>query len=229
MQVKIDFLTFIIGFATIQGLFLAVLILTVKKKYAGARISPNILLAFFLMACSIAISGAAINQSNIYRHFPHLARVNEPVRFLIAPLFYFYTLSLTTGKLKWRPLMLLHFLPFALNFILFIPFYLQPGDEKIRLITEKFASKQALSEFYSLFWTLLLIQFVFYIYLVKRETESYEAKIKANFGSLDKINLGWLNTFVNGTIFICFYLVIFIILSFFIKIDIPYFRPISVS
>ncbi len=215
VQFNIDLVSIIIGLALILGLFIAILIMTVKKENK----LPNIILGFFLLAVSLTLSGAVIYSTNTHLKLPYLIRLNEPFRFLPAPLFYFYAISLINGKIKWKSIVLLHLLLFIMNTAYLLPFYFRPDYEKIRFVTEYFITPKFSYLPGNLFFLIMLfLQFGFYTCLVKKEVGRFETIIENNYSTIDRINLLWLNYFANSALLFCGFLPVAVI-SRFIGID----------
>ncbi len=85
MQLSINIVSLIIGTAVILGLFISILILTVKKKNK----SPNIILALFLLTITFPLSNVILYETKAFQYMPYLIRLGEPFRLLIAPFFIF--------------------------------------------------------------------------------------------------------------------------------------------
>ncbi|CAM3830892.1 helix-turn-helix transcriptional regulator [Aquirufa aurantiipilula] len=68
--------------------------------------------------------------------YPHFFRTVSPLMLTIGPLYYLFQQFLLYPERKFKPVLLLHFLPFALHVIEYIPFYILPTEVKILEIKE---------------------------------------------------------------------------------------------
>jgi AraC-like DNA-binding protein len=209
MQVNINLLSVVIGVGITIGLFSAVMAFSIKKENQ----SPNILLALFLLAVTASICGALLFETNAYRIWPFFIRLNEPFRFLIAPLFWLFVRALTTGKITKKWYLILLFLPFVVDLIFLLPFYRQAADIKIQFATDRFAS---LNPFEIArddgAWFLLIIQYAIYLVVIQKEIARYARRLEENYSSVNDINLQWLRKIISGTLFLCIGIVFIIFL-----------------
>ena len=72
-----------------------------------------------------------IDRFGFLVYFPHAIGIAMVTTFLIGPLSYLYVRSCTQKEFQMKPLEWLHFLPFVLDVLLFLPFFLKSGTEKI--------------------------------------------------------------------------------------------------
>lgn len=103
--------------------------------------------------------------------FPQLLKLIDPFLFLIGPLIYFFTLSLFNSKKKFTKVDLLHFIPFLLNLIELLPYYLSSVELKIQIVQEFLSSDTLNSNQYkfsilSSFWHTVLNSLSLIIYLI---------------------------------------------------------------
>lgn len=71
--------------------------------------------------------------------FPHFFRTVSPLMLTIGPLYYLFQQYLLFPERKLKPILILHFLPFALHVIEYIPFYMLPSEVKILEVKEMIA------------------------------------------------------------------------------------------
>ena len=102
------------------------------KSYSNYILSTILLLEIYFVAIYLLIYTGQINQ------IPHLYKTAAPFNFLISPLAYLYVRSVLLNKKKIEIIELLHFIPFILVFINYIPFFLMPINEKSIIV--KYAS-----------------------------------------------------------------------------------------
>lgn len=75
-------------------------------------------------------AGYFIQPSLIY-DYPHFFRTVSPFFYLLGPLAYLFQHYLLYPERKFRLVHLLHFLPFILHVIEYIPFYILPAEQKL--------------------------------------------------------------------------------------------------
>jgi AraC-like DNA-binding protein len=110
-----------------QALLLAVALATVRR---GLR-TRNLLLAALAATISVLIAWTVFNEAGYYVIFPHLLRVNHPLDFVVAQLFYLYVRSLTVERPELTRRDLLHFVPAALCVLYLAPYYLAGAEYKL--------------------------------------------------------------------------------------------------
>jgi AraC-like DNA-binding protein len=186
MQLSLDFIAVLLLAAVVQGGFLAVALITLRR---GNRLA-NYILALLLALFAVNITLHTLAYSQYLFKFPHLARTDVPLAFLFAPLFYFYVKALTKKDFRFGTTAWLHFIPFVLCAASFVPFYLQPATEKIQHLRETLAAPCVQCRIIS--W-LLIIQMLIYFVAAFKMLQRHQEDIKAAFSSIEKINLHWLH------------------------------------
>lgn len=109
------------------GLVLVVVILTTMKGKKTIKIS----LSFILTVSSLTVILGAWGYSGKMIYTPHLFRIDSPIHLLGAPSYYILTLALLKKDFKFRPILLLNFIPAFINLIEFFPLFLSSGDDKL--------------------------------------------------------------------------------------------------
>jgi AraC-like DNA-binding protein len=108
------------------------LALTKKKK----EVADYILACLFLMLCyQLVVNFVMVTD---YREaYPHLIGTSAPLTLLYGPLLFFFIKNYISEKHQFKPVYLLHFVPFLLDIIDgFKNFYLQPGKDKVEDLME---------------------------------------------------------------------------------------------
>ncbi len=72
-----------------------------------------------------------ITSTPLYRVIPRVFGISFGIRFLMGPMLYFYTLTVTDSNFKWKKIYFIHFIPYIFNLILNIPLFVM--DDKIKL------------------------------------------------------------------------------------------------
>ena len=117
-------------FGTFQGLILAgVLLKSGLKKSASLG---------FLLSVLVLSSGYLLYEYFVFERYlkiyPHLIGVYLPVLFLIPPLIYGFVKLELSYNYQWKPKHLLHLMPFFIVFLVMVPFYASPIEDKLRLL-----------------------------------------------------------------------------------------------
>src|SRR5258706_3832612 len=110
-----------------QALLLAAALLSVKR---GNRVA-NRFLGAFVVVLAIGVGGATMASDWFILRYPHFLKIQDPFYLLGAPLLFLYVRTLINGRSVSGKKDLLHFIPFALCLIYFIPFYFQSGEAKL--------------------------------------------------------------------------------------------------
>src|SRR5215831_14595364 len=129
---SLDHWTTLFLLASVQGLFLSLLLFLHKK----GNLKANKILATLVLCFSIMLLYYVSYWSGFANKYPWLNWWTEPVVFLFGPLTYFYIQMLEHNALgkNYR----LHFIPALVNFIWVIPFLLRAIFGKISLLAKYF-------------------------------------------------------------------------------------------
>ena len=102
---------------------------------------PKIFLVVLNVALGYGIFISALLNSQQILSFPHLYRTALPVAMLQGPSIYYYILTSLIQPLRFPKKYFIHIIPTIAAFILFIPYYLMPAEQKIRLIEERYLNE----------------------------------------------------------------------------------------
>ncbi|MCB0642848.1 MAG: hypothetical protein KDC44_14465, partial [Phaeodactylibacter sp.] len=122
----INIYTFLLLLAAFQGLLLIVAINTLQDYNRDA----NRLLSFLILLISLVLIGrVSTYDRDIFQLYPKLLLVPDLLYFLYAPVFYLYIRRLLLPEARnWNWSMLLHFLPFMLQLLVYLPLLgMEPG------------------------------------------------------------------------------------------------------
>ncbi len=162
------------GFVLVSALF-----------FRRANRTANRLLALLCLIFALILLDAYFTRLNYYIKYPHFFLLVLPVLFLIGPLLYFYTLFLTRRRERFHARDLRHLLPPLLAILVFIPFYIKPGYEKIVDLEAYFPWIMAAQ-------ILNVGQCFVYLYLTFRILRRYQRRIIDVYSQVEWINLNWL-------------------------------------
>lgn len=173
------FITMILVFVS---LLFSVFLLTVKTKN---KLS-NQLMAFYFIIFAIHISVFAYAR---YIKVPYaLDMLRDQIMLLAVPLLFLYVISCIYSDFKLQPKHALHFIPFILEVILYIPnFYLVSEQEKAQFYIDKYSNPEPnISLVYG------IIISIFYIVLMFRELKKYKLLLLENYSQTNNYNYKWL-------------------------------------
>jgi AraC-like DNA-binding protein len=120
-------------FSAFQGILLIVALLTIQDNNQKA----NQLLILLICVTTIALlSRVSTDYREIFNTYPKLILLPELVLFLYAPIFYFYIQNLLTIQNNF-PKKWLHFIPFILILLLYIPYFLMEKQRFIDKIVDR--------------------------------------------------------------------------------------------
>jgi AraC-like DNA-binding protein len=117
-----------------QGLFLGVMLLSIK---GGNRVA-NRILAALVFTIALTLAGAVTRTMHYDFAFPHLSRIHDPFPFLAVPLLFLYIKTLISRKSVFSKKELLHFIPFILCAGYLIPYYLQSREAKLQYMISEY-------------------------------------------------------------------------------------------
>jgi len=113
-------------FGGLLGIIVGMIIFFKMKGKKEIRIS----LALSILLASATVILGALMYSGKTGYVPHLIRIDSPIHYLFPPACFFYTYSSFHADFRFRWIHLLHLLPFFINIIEFLPFYLSSPEEK---------------------------------------------------------------------------------------------------
>ena len=120
--------------------FLGVIMSIVYYTFMKGRTAIKVFFSSYLLIASLTIILGALTYSGKILMFPNMFRIINPIHYLFPPVALFYTWSSFKQDFKFKKIYLLSFLPFLINLIQFLPFYLSPKAEKVEYINQLIAS-----------------------------------------------------------------------------------------
>lgn len=171
----------------IHGLMLTFLLASKKVNQLSNRILAALMLVF-----TIDLGMAAFLSIGLHFDFPHVIGLDFSVTLLYGPLLYLYTETLIKGSEKLSLTQKKHFIPFVLLTLYFSPFFFNSGESKLNLMSESgelHYGSSWITHFKVVYNLVYLPVIIFDLY-------TYRKKIRANYSTLEKRNLDWLQGFV---------------------------------
>jgi AraC-like DNA-binding protein len=176
--------------AAVQGLFLA----TLLWLRPGNR-NANRWLAGTLVAYALPTLGDVFSRSGSVDRWPHLLYLFDWMVLLVGPLAYCYVVALTSPR-TWRwSTRVFHGLPAFLVLLVLVPFYLLPANEKLRVFRDDLVGEKV-----DPLLLLAAIQVLAYWIASGWRLHRFRQGLKAQYSNLDRLKVGWLNTFLLANI-----------------------------
>ncbi len=195
----------VIQLAVVQG-FLLSLLLFLKKQNRHA----NRVLAVAILCLSLDILSIYFTEIKLYDKYPFVFGFSTGYPFIYGPIFYIYTLLVTKKEVKFKPQLLIHFIPFVLVYLYVSPFYFLSHGEKILKINEYLTQVQPDMAAISLFKP---IHGILYTWFSIKAIEELNEKLKISFSNLDKKKLDWLKYLIFSTMIVWIIVAIAILTS----------------
>ncbi|MEW8693094.1 MAG: helix-turn-helix domain-containing protein [Candidatus Thiodiazotropha endolucinida] len=182
-----------------HGLFLALALLNAR----GGNVTAHRFLAALTLVFVADLIDSFFLQVNYHAAAIWSSGVSESLNFLYGPLTYFYICVLTksgvyrlTGK-RW-----LHFLPFAISYLLLLPYFLLDADLKTELLygdVDIVTPELALVVLGFDIATLASILLIgIYFTLGIRRLHRHSRDIREQFSYTERINLNWMRNLLIG-------------------------------
>jgi len=185
---------FIIVFSLALYLLLAVFFIIHMN---GNRLR-NILFALFLFSCAMLYFDWIIGYFpySVFTHFPHIIYIGEAFKFIVAPILFFYVLSVLQRNFRFKKWYFLHAIPsLTVMSLLTVRFYIHSADSKRAIVL----SGNLFSDFEELIGTIILntqiigylITAIIIVYLYKKDMKHYQSTVLPR-------KLSWLNIVLYG-------------------------------
>lgn len=178
--------TFIVFLGIVQGTFLGITLLSIKR---GNR-KANRILGILMLVLALTLNTHILSNTKFYLICPHLLLITHPFVFLYGPLLYLYTKAATARRFEWRKKYALLFLPFLLLIGYYaLTFYFQSGEYKIMFKEGNLTQR-------GIFWSLItpfqLLYLFIHAFAIQRILQRHRKNIKTTFAYLEKITLDWI-------------------------------------
>ncbi|RBL90497.1 helix-turn-helix domain-containing protein [Chitinophaga flava] len=194
MQIFFTGIVALLAVVISQSFFASGLLFFAKNNKLSNRLLAALILAiaFWLMDHFIRIAG-------IYDQRPDLYFMPIFYSFGFGPLLYFYVRSLVNQNFKFKRIHLLHFIPVALQFALYLTLAFCPFVFKEWYWENVHRPYTYRIEFDGT-WASLGIYLIMSVRLLRR----YQQWVQNNFSELSKIRLNWLITILIVSMILCF-------------------------
>jgi len=213
----------------LQGVLLTVFLFSIKANKISNR-----LLGLLTFCWALLLLQFPLQEHGLYRDNPHFLKTISPLLLVLFPLLYLHVKYLLVYFKKFQRIDLLHFLPFAINILLYSDFYLLGADEKLEFVRHP-------TPYYKVIGVIgdevVAAQGIIYSILILARLKKYKREILNYQSNVDKVviksltvsvilifiswiigtigvNLEVFNIPVNVDLFIAVYLILVIIIYF---------------
>jgi AraC-like DNA-binding protein len=184
---KIVLIKILYAAASIQGVFLAFLLVRTKVNQPANKI-----LALVLVILSFHLVLVGFDEREFFMAFPHLSKISWIIGTLYGPLIFLFIQQLTGSRVAWYWIVGL-FVPFLIVLLNLLPYYWQSAELK-RAYLDAFETAR-LDDFgwINQFVSFVQVAFVFgnlgyYLFLERKQSQE--------FSSIDAIRIQWLRQFL---------------------------------
>lgn len=178
----------ILSYANLAGAIHALVqsLLLVFTRRGNRR--ANRFMALFLLALAVLMTNGFLGILGWYDRWPAPSIIVGSLALTLSPLFYFYVKAMSGREFRWRPALLVHFVPFLAGLNFWSAFWVFRGTARVR--------PAILDGWIRSPWIpvgiMAGIQAAVYVPLMVRRLRKYSQAIKASYSTLDGVNLRWL-------------------------------------
>jgi AraC-like DNA-binding protein len=176
-----------------QGIFLGLLLLSRRVNSTANKV-----LALVMFVSSVFLLYVVFYSESYYSTHPHLIGFGQPLVFLFGPTLYLYALLVATDSRGFNKLWLLHFLPYVLNMLYFLPFIFSSGEAKLAMVSQVMQDQTPLD--IQIIENLKYVHGIIYVALTMRLLQFHSSRLKERFSSIERINLNWLRYLTIGIV-----------------------------
>ncbi len=200
--------------AAAQGILLSFLIIHKHRK-----LFANYFLAALMMLLSVTLIYLLLSELGWYKDYPFLMLIPVGFPLIVNPLFYLYAKYLIQYKSTFQKSDLIHFLPFLLYELLFIPDFFSSSTEIIAIFDT--ISGQKLHPRFIIFNWAIIIQGWYYIVLILLMVRNHSYSLEKAFSNIEKMRLNWLRNII---IIVGFVWLVFIFENVLYLLEIQFFK-----
>jgi AraC-like DNA-binding protein len=171
------------------------LLLSINKKNHLAKIY---MISLVLLITFQAILNA-FDTRDFFLTYPHLSKISWLIPSLFGPLIYLFTVKLCSPAPVFKKTDLLHFIPFAVYFLILLPWYLKSAEIKRAYLSDFELAMEDDFGFLNQFSILLvLVYLIATLIFLKR----YRNTIRNTFSEISQKRLEWMSAFAYGVLLV---------------------------
>jgi len=205
---SINLISLICIIGTFEGELIGVFLLLKKS----VKFRANVWLGCLVLVITSIILSGAVYRIGLLPDFPHVVHLHMVTTLLFGPTAYLYVRSCTQKDFEMRPILWLHFLPALLALGYHLPFYLQPGEEKI-IAFFKFFLEGDLGQPKIISFMKVLHPTIYFVICIRLVLD-YRKHLSNTASYIDAVFHRWLLFFSMVLLLPVFTVVVFVISSF---------------
>ena len=209
-----EFTNVLLLLAAAQGILLAFLIIHKHRK-----LFANYFLASLMLLLSIILIYLLFSELGWHVKFPYLMLMLLGFPLIVNPLFYLYAKYLVQFSPTFNKIDLIHFLPFIIYELFFIPDFFSSSEEIIAIFN--MITQQQLFPRFIVFNWVIIIQGIYYIILILLMLRNHSSSLEKAFSNIEKIRLNWLRNII---ILVGFVWIVFIFENVLYLLDIQFYK-----
>jgi AraC-like DNA-binding protein len=152
----------------------------------------NKLLSVWIALLSIDLISEFLMEKQFYLAFPHIIGATHSFPLFYGPLFFLYTRTLISTNPSLPGRQLLHFLPFLLHQLYFVPsFYVQSGAFKLQFMQDMM--DQGPPAFIPVSTALKILHGFIYVVATLLLLRTHARAVRDSFSNLGEVSLSWLH------------------------------------
>lgn len=185
----LNFIDLIILIGASQSFFLSIVI---YRKYG--KTTANRTLSLLMLVYAMVLIQMLLVDSGFFNTYPRLILILIPVALLIGPMHYLYAKYLTHFSKQYKHFDLLHFIPFFLYLLIFLPDMFKSKEQLLNGMGNMEGEKVPI--LFLIFNWIVMTQVIIYTMFTILILRRYSIKIKNLFSSIEKLRLNWLRNIV---------------------------------
>lgn len=168
--------TILVAFGTFQALFMAIVLLGGRRKGLAKP-----LFAILLLIEGVTLLERLLADTNLIETVPHLLGISYPLSFIKPPLILWTAKAIIDTNFHFKRKHLYHLIPFFLMFLVQLPFYFSPAEEKLAFV-RAFLEKVPTYTSFDFYLSLSFFAYIgVYLVLTLRLLNGYRKHIKNNY------------------------------------------------
>jgi AraC-like DNA-binding protein len=178
---------------TAQSLFLAVVLATKRTNSAANKV-----LAVAMLTFSLFVVRSLFYERGHYLEYPQFIGFTVSLIFLFGPILYLYAKSVSRGGHVFKRRWLLHFLPFALVALYFLPFYFKSGAAKLAYVQA--IVRDGPPRDLAIIGNVQMLHGIVYVVLTILLLKRHREHLRDTHSYIERVNLIWLRNLTIGIV-----------------------------
>ena len=198
-------------FGTVQSFFISLLIFSKKNKSTG-----DYVLGSWIAFIGLHLLDSYFHESGLIFKYPHIIGIGHTFPILQGPFMFVYVLVMINKTGKFKPVYLIHGIPFFAAFLyMTFKYFFLSAPEKVAVLKTQMIH---LSPDFVIIWYFKVFLGPVYVIWSLIKLQKHKKNIADNFSFSERINLNWLKYVVSGIGFVW----ITVLLTMFFRIYFPH-------